>query len=76
MRLPGVCISCREPVVWTGKRWRAPGQYGQTHRCAVACGTWMPQADARCGRKPGHRWEHRSRYALDNQARARAGSVQ
>lgn len=35
-RLPGVCIDCRAPVVWDGKRWldspRRRGQ-GTAHHC-------------------------------------------
>lgn len=35
-RLPGVCIACRAPVVWDGKRWlntpRGRGN-GIAHHC-------------------------------------------
>jgi hypothetical protein len=71
MRLPGVCISCREPVVWNGKHWRAPGQWGRAHVCQVACGALMPLALERCARRPGHTTPHRSRYAMDNECRAK-----
>lgn len=33
MTLPGVCIVCRDPVVWSGKRWRNPGQRSGRHVC-------------------------------------------
>ena len=35
-RLPGVCIACRAPVVWDGKRWlQAPVGRGtnRAHEC-------------------------------------------
>lgn len=69
MRLPGVCIVCRDPVVWNGKSWKAPGQWGQRHVCRAdraTCGAWMPYARERCARRPRHTTEHRTRYALDN----------
>jgi len=33
IRLPGVCIVCRAPVVWTGKSWKNPGQRSGRHAC-------------------------------------------
>ena len=71
LRLPGVCSSCRQPVVFTGKRWQDPGRQS-AHACPVeraVCGAWMRYAQERCARRPGHRFEHRSRYALQNAAR-------
>ena len=35
------------------------------------CGAWMPYAKERCARFPGHAFEHRSAYALDNSRRAK-----
>jgi hypothetical protein len=72
MRLPGVCFGCGEPVVWTGKRWRDPGQRRGVHAdgCRI-CGALMPQIKERCARRRGHADCHRSRYDLDNQARQR-----
>ena len=75
MRLPGVCQGCRQPVVWNGKRWRNPRQTSGRHACKpdgyVLCGGFMPQVKERCARRLGHNQEHRSRYAMDNAARAR-----
>lgn len=82
MRLPGVCISCREPVIWTGKRWRVPGRgTGRTHVCGLTGGRWsvgrcgrlMPVARERCGRQPLHRDYCRSPYAMENARLARMG---
>jgi hypothetical protein len=75
IRLPGVCIVCREPVVWNGKRWlKAPvGRgIGTKHTCPAerpSCGAWMPYARERCARGPRHRGTHRTAYALENDAR-------
>ena len=72
MKLPGVCISCREPVIWTGKRWRVPGRgMGRLHVCKVRCGRYMPLAHERCARRPGHLTPCRSRYSMDNARLAR-----
>jgi hypothetical protein len=75
IRLPGVCIVCRQPVVWTGKRWeespRGRGM-GRRHACPddrKVCGAWMPNARERCARGPGHGYEHRTAYALENARR-------
>lgn len=77
IRLPGVCQGCGASVMWTGKRWQdAPlgrGK-GHTHRCAEdrpACGAWMPYVRTRCARRPGHGFEHRSPYALENARNAK-----
>lgn len=80
MRLPGVCIVCRAPVMWTGKRWQeAPVGLGsgRAHVCPAerpTCGAWMPNARERCARRAGHASDrgwggHRTRYALDNATR-------
>lgn len=71
IRLPGVCACCRADVAWTGKRWQgAPVRLGKgrTHVCTanVRCGAWMPYAREHCARLPGHRWEHRTEYAMRN----------
>lgn len=75
MKLPGICQGCHAPVFWNGKRWKNPGQWGGVHRCKpdglVICGTLMPYIKERCARRLGHRGDHRSRYAMDNAARAR-----
>jgi hypothetical protein len=74
MNLPGVCVVCRAPVVWRGKSWKNPGQWGQRHRCPAdrpICGAMMRYAGERCARKPGHTTEHRTAYALANDARSR-----
>ena len=71
LRLPGVCSSCRQPVVFTGKRWQDPGRQS-AHVCPVerpVCGAWMRVSRERCARRPGHRFEHRTAYALQNAAR-------
>ena len=69
MRLPGVCKDCRKVLWWNGSSWRMPS--GIRHRCPKRCGAWMPLADDRCGRKPRHGGYHRSRYAMDNELRAK-----
>ena len=81
MRLPGRCIICRTPVIWTGKSWRNGGRgKGRRHECPpdrATCGAWMPVARERCARRP-HTFDpdrgggHRTAYALENQARAKA----
>lgn len=74
--LPGICIICRNPVVYASKRWRDPylrGK-GKPHVCPVdrpTCGAWMRNARERCARAPGHANDHRTRWAMDN-ARAMA----
>ena len=77
LRLPGVCSSCRQPVVFTGKRWQDPGRQS-AHVCPVerpVCGAWMPNNRERCARRPGHTgvpgrgYGHRSATALQNAAR-------
>jgi hypothetical protein len=35
------------------------------------CGAWMPYAKDHCARTPGHAYEHRSTYSLDNALQAR-----
>jgi hypothetical protein len=82
MRVPGVCISCREPLIWNGRRWRAPGAW-EAHVCAavarqpgqrwsvVRCGRLMPTARERCVRQPEHAGYCRSPYATDNARLAR-----
>jgi hypothetical protein len=75
MKLPGVCKGCGLPVVWTGKRWRNPGQRSGHHACKpdgfIICGAFMPQAKERCARRLGHTDHHSTRYAMDNAARSR-----
>gem|GEM_PF-6131841 len=77
IRLPGVCIVCRAPVVWTGKSWKNPGQRSGRHICAAeraVCGSWMPVARERCARGPGHVVKaHRTAYAMENQYQAAMG---
>lgn len=74
MNLPGVCIVCRRDVVWSGKRWRNPGQRSGRHICPIdrpTCGAWMPHARERCARGPIHTaGAHRTAYAMDNARRA------
>lgn len=72
--LPGVCIVCRNPVVYVSKRWREPHVRGKgrVHACPSerpTCGRLMRNARERCARRPGHTTECRTRYALDNAAR-------
>ena len=55
------CIACHHHHgVGTGHRPRFA-------RASVpTCGAWMPKYGELCARRPGHRWEHRSEYALEN----------
>ena len=71
LRPAGVCPPCGRSLVFTGKRWQEPGKQA-AHVCPPVrrtCGVWMRVAGERCARKPGHGYEHRTRYALDNAAR-------
>lgn len=45
---------------------------GRTDRLP-RCGAWMRNIKEPCARAAGHRWEHRSRYALDNEYRTDMG---
>jgi hypothetical protein len=75
VRLPGTCQGCGQTVFWNGKKWRNPRQTSGGHACKpdgfVLCGALMAQVKERCARKLGHHNEHRTRYAMDNAARAR-----
>ena len=73
IRLPGVCRACGLPVTFNGKRWIKPGSRGVAHACRVTCGYWMPYARERCERRPGHGGDHRTGYALANDARRSKG---
>lgn len=76
MRLPGVCQDCRRPVHWNGFRWintTPKGSAWTKHLCPLRCAAWMPLAADRCGRKPNHLGYCRSRYAMDNERRAKTG---
>jgi hypothetical protein len=75
IRLPGRCVVCGRDVVWTGKSWKNPGQYGGKHRCPEdrpTCNALMPMYGDRCARRPGHRFEHRSAYTQANMRSAQA----
>jgi hypothetical protein len=76
--LPGVCIVCRERVHWWDGAWRQyrPGRRFRRHECnpeRPRCNALMPYAEGRCARRPGHRHEHRSAYALENARRMNSG---
>lgn len=75
------CSSCRRNTIWNGSDWRNLGRqyqsagiwFGRKHVCRPerpTCGVWMPTAKERCARGPGHGWEHRTAYAMDNARRA------
>ena len=75
MNLPGVCIACRVPVVWHGEFWWEGLNHHRCNRKAIpVCESWMPHAKEFCARRRGHSNDHRTRYALDNDARARRAS--
>jgi hypothetical protein len=75
--LPGRCMTCGASVSWYARAWREPrrplnGKPAHRHVCAedrAVCGAFMPQVRERCARRPGHAWEHRSSYALENARR-------
>jgi hypothetical protein len=77
--LPGVCVVCREPVFWNGKRWMATRW--RKHECPVdrpVCGVLMAHAHERCARAPGHASDapgrgpgHRTAYAMENARQAK-----
>lgn len=77
MRLPGICIVCRNPVLWNGRYWKDRSRgMGRRHVCPQdrpTCGAWMRNAKERCARSPGHGFEHRTRWAMDNQRRMSSG---
>ncbi len=76
---PLPCINCRRPVFWdrvgvdtprlmeTFRHDRGP----RSHVCPPTCGVLMVLAKEPCGRARGHSGSHRSRWAMDNQARTR-----
>lgn len=86
---PCRCQGCGALVVWTGTEWRhviqrcSPPEcvrpLGHTDACRPTwhdrpiCGAWMRYARANCARYAGHRWEHRTAYAMDNAYRAATG---
>jgi hypothetical protein len=76
IRLPGRCPVCDADLVWTGKRWRdAPLRGSRGHTCRPdrpLCNALMRYGD-RCARKPDHRHEHRTRYAMDCALRSATG---
>lgn len=72
LRVPGVCATCRQSVTFDGKRWT--DRPGSSHACPKpACGAVMPYLHEPCARTRGHRYEHRSRYALENARIMRTG---
>jgi hypothetical protein len=74
LRLPGRCATCGGAIVFDGKRWVDRPRV--VHVCPVerpTCGELMRYAKERCARTPGHRFEHRSRYAMDNARRMATG---
>lgn len=77
MKLPGVCVVCRNPVQWNGRFWKEPGRNGaRRHACPVeraVCGAWMKNAKERCARAPLHNDSHRTRWAMDNALEMRTG---
>lgn len=78
IRLPGLCIVCREPVVWTGQHWKAAINLERTHICPedrAVCGAWMVRVKERCARRPRHGTPHRTAYALANARRMRGCEV-
>lgn len=78
IRLPGVCRGCRRDVVWTGRVWKDATNLHRRHVCPFErpmCGVLMAYLHEPCARRPGHRTEHRSAYALENQRRAKRAAA-
>lgn len=76
MKLPGRCVVCGHDVVWYVGHWRDPKKasrgVGKRHVCPderPVCGAFMPYARERCARRPGHGYEHRTLYAIENARR-------
>lgn len=70
MRLPGVCVVCRDRVEWLGGKWydvvtKRPHHCGTVRRSQEMCGAWMPIAREYCARGTGHGNFHRTRSSLD-----------
>lgn len=78
--LSGVrCQNCRRPVVWdrVGTYWQLIDAHRKrAHHCPPICGALLPIAGDRCARMLAHSGSHRSRWAMDNDARARSGATQ
>ena len=79
MRLPGRCIVCGTPVIWTGKSWRNGGLgKGMRHVCPAdraMCGAWMPVARERCARRP-HTYDPDRGGAIGRRMRSRTRRAQ
>jgi hypothetical protein len=73
MNLPGRCMGCGVAVEWHGRVWRPRGSTRHhAHQCRTdrdKCGAWMPYVEERCARRPGHGFEHRTAYAMENARR-------
>jgi len=69
MKLPGICIDCRAPLVWTGSWWRRAGSGNwRRHRCP--CDQLTRYGDP-CARPRHDAGGHRSLYAINNDRMAR-----
>ena len=73
-KLPGRCVVCGHAIAWYVGAWRefAAQGTGRRHVCPTerpTCGAFMPSARERCARRPGHGFEHRTAYALENARR-------
>ncbi len=55
-------------LCWPPNCVRVEGHTGDCRRAAniPLCGAWMVHNQEPCARYAGHSWDHRSRYALDN----------
>lgn len=51
--------TCQRPVGHAADCW-------PMYQHFEPCGEWLPYVRERCARRRGHRWEHRSAYALGN----------
>lgn len=51
--------ACARPVRHRGDCWPMYQRF-------EPCGAWMRNVRERCARRRGHRWEHRSSYAMGN----------
>lgn len=79
---PVPCMACGAAVSYYGVRQRSrnhaylPAGWSDdlgwsNHHCRAKCLAWMPIAKERCASDKGHKYGHRTRYALDCAERSR-----
>jgi hypothetical protein len=68
---PVACITCGREVYWHWRDGRPRVmERDRRHACTGRCLAVMARGET-CMRLAGHRFDHRSQYAMDNAARSR-----